>query len=389
MKRLLLITLIVPIMALAQNDAGINFQHNATWNQILAKAKAENKLVFVDAYTTWCGPCKVMAAKIFPQKEVGEYYNANFINAKIDMEAGEGVDLAKKYEVMAYPTYLYVDSDGKLVHRALGSKSAEKFIEDGQNAVDPEKRYVTLKEKYEAGNRDPKLLYNLTKAASALMDNIAPLVAEEYYKTQTDLFTKETLGLMLDLTQNPMGDRFNFLVQNEAKVAQVLGADVSQRIDNIVANFAQSRTYNRETGEFDLVEMERILKEYRPGIANKLIQEIKLAMMLQKKDFAGYEKAALAYYGSNKDASAQDLNQAAWAFFEHVTTKSSLEKALAWALQSVAKEDQYYNNDTIANLYHKLGNKKKAKEYAQKAIALGKANGEDVSDTQKLLNSLK
>ena len=71
---------------------GINFvPEDMKWQDVLAKAKKENKIVFVDAYTTWCGPCKWMAANIFPTKEVGDVFNASFVNAKIDMEKGEGI----------------------------------------------------------------------------------------------------------------------------------------------------------------------------------------------------------------------------------------------------------------------------------------------------------
>ena len=84
---------------------GINFvKEDMKWQDVLAKAKAENKIVFVDAYTSWCGPCKWMSKNIFPLKEVGEVFNSSFISAKIDMENGEGLEIAKKYVVIkCYP----------------------------------------------------------------------------------------------------------------------------------------------------------------------------------------------------------------------------------------------------------------------------------------------
>src|SRR6218665_412054 len=87
---------------------------------ILSKAKAEKKLVFLDAYAAWCGPCKLMDKNVFTLKTVGDYYNANFINAKIDMEKGEGRDIAKKYSVYSYPTYLFLNGDGEVVAKNLG-----------------------------------------------------------------------------------------------------------------------------------------------------------------------------------------------------------------------------------------------------------------------------
>lgn len=87
-------------------------------------------------------------------------------------------------------------------------------------------------------------------------------------------------------------------------------------------------------------------------------------------------------------SSSDELNSIAWNFFENVTTKSSLETAVKWAQESVNKNENYANTDTLANLYNKIGDKKNAKIWAQKSLELGKAAGEDTADTEKLLKSL-
>ncbi|MFN4256425.1 MAG: thioredoxin family protein, partial [Saprospiraceae bacterium] len=88
MKRLLFPTLLfcLPTLLAAQ---GMNFEHG-TWAEVLAKAKAENKPIFMDAYTVWCGPCKMMSNQTFPDAKVAELFNARFVNVKVDMEKGEG-----------------------------------------------------------------------------------------------------------------------------------------------------------------------------------------------------------------------------------------------------------------------------------------------------------
>lgn len=107
---------------------GIVFEHTS-WNEIVKKAKEEKKLIFMDAYATWCGPCKALQARVFPEKEVGDYFNKNFINAKIDMESGEGPTLAAKYRVQAYPTLFFIDPvSGKVVHQAMGFRPAPDLI---------------------------------------------------------------------------------------------------------------------------------------------------------------------------------------------------------------------------------------------------------------------
>jgi len=114
--------------------AGINFFHG-TLKEAKAKAKKENKLIFIDCFTTWCGPCKKMAKTTFLSKEVGDYYNKNFVCMKIDMEAGEGTTVASSYAIEAYPTYLFLDHKGDVKHRDLGFIDANRFIEVGKTAL--------------------------------------------------------------------------------------------------------------------------------------------------------------------------------------------------------------------------------------------------------------
>ncbi len=111
---------------------GINFLH-APFAKLLEKAKEEKKLIFVDCYTSWCGPCRSMANNVFTRPDVGEYFNARFINAKINMEKGEGKDLAKKYQINAFPTLLLIDAEGKVVEKSVGFKSSERLLEWAKN----------------------------------------------------------------------------------------------------------------------------------------------------------------------------------------------------------------------------------------------------------------
>jgi len=110
---------------------GIQF-HKASWKEALIKAKKENKLVFLDMYATWCGPCKKLKAYTFSSAEVGKYYNEKFINVALDAEKGEGVEIARKYGVRGYPTLLFIDSSGKVVAKTSGYHKVDKFLELGK-----------------------------------------------------------------------------------------------------------------------------------------------------------------------------------------------------------------------------------------------------------------
>jgi thioredoxin-related protein len=121
MKQILSILFIslVTLPAIAAEGDGVNF-FEGTFRQAKEKAKKENKLIMLDAYTTWCGPCKVLKNKVFPNKELGDYINANFVSIGVDMEAGEGPALANMYPIEGYPTILFMDATGKVKKKVLG-----------------------------------------------------------------------------------------------------------------------------------------------------------------------------------------------------------------------------------------------------------------------------
>lgn len=107
---------------------GIKFS-KINFDKAMKQAKSSGKLIFIDVHTSWCGPCKEMAATTFKDEEVGALFNERFINLKIDAEEhADGPSIAKKYGVTAYPTLLFVDASGKLVKKIIGKQSKDRLI---------------------------------------------------------------------------------------------------------------------------------------------------------------------------------------------------------------------------------------------------------------------
>lgn len=138
--------------------AQTNFNEGKTFSEILSQATAEGKPVFIDCYTSWCGPCKQMARDVFPQEEAGDYFNSKFVCWKVDMEMGEGPGLAKKYDVAAYPTFLILNADGSLKATQVGSAPLEKFIKTIDALLNEEKGLPWFQQKFREGNRDEAFL---------------------------------------------------------------------------------------------------------------------------------------------------------------------------------------------------------------------------------------
>ena len=116
-----------------EEEEGIEL-FEGTWEEALAKAEKENKLIFLDAYASWCGPCKRMSQDVFTHKKVGQYFNEHFINVKMDMEKGEGRLLSNKLNVQAYPTLFFLSAKEVVADQSIGYKNTSALLQFGKQA---------------------------------------------------------------------------------------------------------------------------------------------------------------------------------------------------------------------------------------------------------------
>ena len=169
----------------AQNRS-IEFR-DGTWQEITEQARKEKKMIFVDCYTSWCGPCKMLAKNIFTQDSVADFYNGNFVCFQIDMEKGEGPELAKKYSVAAFPTLLYIDAQGELKHCVVGYQQAGELIQNGRNALIGQNTLPDFQKRYEAGERDPEFVKEYIEVLyKAYRPRLQREVATEYINTLSE-----------------------------------------------------------------------------------------------------------------------------------------------------------------------------------------------------------
>lgn len=227
---------------------GINFEHG-TFNEALAKAKAENKMVFMDCYTTWCGPCKMLAKKVFPQKEVGDYFNSHFVSVKMDMEKGEGIELLKKYGVKAFPTLLFMDAKGEVLHTMVGGSDAEGLIAEAKIASDPSQRIGALEARYAEGERDVKFVSKYVQALQkAYNTEKMSLVGKEFLaNTPVDQLCNEDAFTILSYSGLTYGsEAYKYLIANKSKFVEnekigqesfdyTIGSSIGEYLKNIAA----------------------------------------------------------------------------------------------------------------------------------------------------------
>ena len=116
-------------------ETGIHFVE-ADWAKAVAEAKKQKKMIFIDAYTSWCGPCRMLKQNTFTDKAAGDFFNKHFINVALDMEKGDGIAFAQKYQIAAYPTLLIMDAEEKSVSVSEGYINPGQLIEFGKYVID-------------------------------------------------------------------------------------------------------------------------------------------------------------------------------------------------------------------------------------------------------------
>lgn len=380
-----LIALLTATMLVAQS--GISFA-SENWNDLLVRAQKENRLIFLDAYASWCGPCKRMEAEVFPVPEVSSFFNANFINAHIDMESAEGEILSQRYKVYSLPTWLFINGQGEVVHRAVGYLEAPSFLALAETALNPDKNMAAMFRRFANGERNSAFLLELAMLSQEASDPRGRSVAEAYLKEQKDWSTPEAMAMIYDFLDNTDSPWYTYLIEHQEEFANYIGfSEVQDKIQTLIMGTAFGEGKSEEAS---LAKLKELYQETYPDVADLLFAQFRMNYFQYLKQNDNYAEAAIDYFQLlGEDADATELNNAAWFFFENIENKAHLQKALRWAQQSVAKESQYFNTDTLAWLYFKLGQPKEAKAAAVKAIAIAKQEGEDYSSTQELLNQLK
>lgn len=195
------------------------FLENEAWTSVKAKALSANKMIFMDCYTSWCGPCKGLAEHVFPQKQVGDFLNSHFLCCKYDMEKGDGIALYKQYkeEIPGFPTMLIIDpKDESVVHKVVGYTEPDALIAALQDGLDG-KTIPAYRKRYEAGERSLELIREYGKALDIAYDTeTKEKVTRDYVESMPldSLKNKELLTIYLPYLTDAYSPRYAYVLKN-------------------------------------------------------------------------------------------------------------------------------------------------------------------------------
>jgi thiol-disulfide isomerase/thioredoxin len=426
----------VHIQALSMNidSSQVNFI-NGSFETVLTQAKRINKPVFIDVYTVWCGPCKVMRKEAFTSTKVGSFLNENFVCYAIDAEKGEGKTIAREYGVNMYPTLLFLLPDGTLIQKTTGYEGIEPLLDDAKKALsilEDKKSLSFYKQQFDAGERSNDFLLNYIEKCNSLELPTGP-VLEIYLgnlipielKSQTildliarSLSTTDSKGysLLIDAVQSgnhqtqfiekaidglnrawwsdhkkvinmPNDNHFQKLLDRYKSILELQPDIDKKRIPIIVEN--RSRNYFAKTHN---------LSKYRPfgqqfakrlmaisddslaksdaSLFNEFIKDISQLPDSTRK--ATFERHAQSRRHTHTNFLASDLNEIAQVFLTINGNRTDLLMALGWIKRALQVKISPIYISTQARIVYKLGDTNKGIALQKQAIKLAQSESKEM-----------
>lgn len=331
MKRTAIFLATIAILAAAAAFAGEGTKVSwvdADWDDVLKQAKAENKHIIIDFYTTWCGPCKRMDKVTFVDDGVAAFLNAN-LSVKYDCEKGFGEELADRYKVVFYPTIVVIGPDGKEIDRALGYLDPEQYMETIKGYTEGIGTVDWYEAKLAESPDDIELLHTLgVKHADALRIEKAEKALKRVLELDPD---------------NERGWRSDIVYQL---------AEVNYTTDR----FDQSKAY-----------FEQLLEEFP---SDTTLVDRGLTMLARVEHKMGNSDAAVATYKKYLDHHPEDpsaMNGFAWFCSQRAI---GLDLALPVALKAAELSNRDPGIlDTLAEVYFAMGDYDNALKIGKEALA--------------------
>jgi thiol-disulfide isomerase/thioredoxin len=374
MKKLIFCLLFGFSIAIHSQESGIKFNEGTLLSEALIKSKKEGKLIFIDCFTTWCGPCKYLSSQVFPLKEVGDFYNKNFINLSFDMEKEEIKKAMGIYHVEAYPTLLFLNSKGEVVHKSVGSRGADALIELGKTALDNTKNFMAISKKIDKGDRSAETIIAYLSIDGEAKNKDA--ILNDYYKSLSndDKFAQQYWDLFVGFIYDIENPQFSFFISNRNKYESLYGKETVE--SKMMQGFdSYSRKYRNDEAKLaKLKEIDSTLylkKKKRDDFymaGEKIEQE-----NVKQEDWNDFIQKGDIYF-TQLDVDPMECNNVCWYVYEHYKTfndTQALKIAKEWSAKSyTAQPTNHYINDTYAHILFDLGYIEEAIKHEEIAIKL-------------------
>ena len=409
----------------AQTNKGIKWTSGLTWEQVKQKAKSENKYIFLDCYTTWCGPCKMMDMQVYPNDSVGNYFNDRFISLKVQMDKTKKDDeevqkwyataeaMIADYKIEGYPSFVFLSPEGVLVHKDIGFKTSDSLVAIARIATIPGRvyddgyaEYDRLLEEYNKGNKNHNkypFMINMAlkhsdqqtavKLLKELTDSVSLLPPKERYKKEIiqlwSLFTLRTDrpvfsffyndGKLIDEVMNQKG--FSESIVDKSIQGTIVTPFLMEQAkgSGVVMSgmYISGPGLKTDSSEADWKQLEKMLCEkFNGDVTRRNLLSAKVEWYKRHQNYPAAVKYALERLNNftpdlRSPVEVLNINNDAFTAFIHSTDQKLLLGYIKWMEKLVkAYPERYTAIDTYANLLYKAGKKKEAIRWQEKAVKM-------------------
>lgn len=439
--RLLTLSIALPLLSHGQESTGIKWTDNLSWEQVKQKAKQENKYIFLDCFTTWCGPCKMMEKDVYPNDSVGDYFNAHFLSVRVQMDKtqkdnqqvknwyDDAGSIGIKYHVEGYPTFIFLSAKGTIVHKDIGYKGAKEFITIAQTATvpgkvynDPFSNYDSLAAAYKQGKRNYDSYPLMIKMAFKSNDTVFghKLVKElsDYAITlkPEERYIKARIEMWAGFTWSSKSRMFSFFYEDGKLIDKVMGwkgysdqvidatilAEIVepfliaqakgsglQMTGQYLTDISGKHLLKTDSSEADWNKLQTtVSKKYSISIAKRNVLAGKIEWYKRHHNdvaVAKYSLMQLNRYPPDVAKATVMINHMAWGAFINCTDKNILNGFKKWMEIVVTKHPNLTPSlDTYASLLYKTGNKKEGIHWEEKAAKLAPGDLEIQNALEKM-----
>ncbi|MFC6095278.1 thioredoxin family protein [Flavobacterium qiangtangense] len=371
----------------AQNS--ISFDESS-FDKIILKAKKEKKPIFYMAYATWCPHCNKMKKEVLSDKNVIAFFNANFVNAQQDVDEADGKMVKEKLGVKSLPTFAFLDENGTVLYRLSGEYSAEQFLFEAKNALNPKLQLPYLEKQFneDISNADKCLAYISTLRKGTDRKTLS-VPAHKYLATQTEkqLASEKNWMIISNGVTDIQSKEFQYVLNHKKDFEAIVGEKrVTRKLANIVTESLKPLMESLDTTNY--YKQRGISKTVGIRVTDSLIFNYDLTLTEASENWKNYSEFAGESVTKFAWENPSLLKEIAMNYEKNIADKSKLKEAITWMSRSLELNESYDGFILMSKLYGKTSDKNQAISYAKKARKLGDELGVNPEETNALYKQL-
>jgi len=355
-------------------------------------ASEQNKLLFIDFYTTWCAPCKQLDKLVFQNDSIKQILAKDYILLKYDAENDTVFHLSKKHHVSSYPTAIVLNRKGYVVNRKYGfpgnnfeslSKNVLDFTEQSAE-LNSQNEYLKGYSNTIDETKYPKF-YN--DYVNRTIKKVQPSDFDTFFSGKKHFFKEEDFTPLFYFGRNAPSNIGDIILKDKQKYFELYG---EQDVE-ILLWLLTSTKFNEAISENNDEKYDNAVAFTKRALSQGWVNDILPAREIDRLKAQNKWGDVFKLYEERKNRDGLDeeeINYISWDVYKNCDDQQVIAKCIDWMKEVTDKNPELAYLDTYAFLLYKSGNNKKTKEVAEKAIEAAKKEGENTKKLEELIGKL-